>query len=114
MHLDSLDSIDTAARQIAAQFTPEVLAVYPTADGVTAFLHGTVCGIAGSGDGFTPAPTARIATNSEMYGRRTEDTDVNAGRILSEGVSFEQVERESPSSCSTWPQANTRNRKHGA
>ena len=42
----------TAARKIAAHFTPEVLAPYPNVDGVCAFVHGTGCGMAGVGDGF--------------------------------------------------------------
>ena len=42
----------TAARQIAAHFTPELLADFPNVDGVVAFVHGTGCGMAGDGDGF--------------------------------------------------------------
>jgi altronate hydrolase len=50
--LTSVNCSATAARQIAAHFTPEVMAAYPNVDGVTAFVHGTGCGMAGSGDGF--------------------------------------------------------------
>lgn len=48
----SVNCSATAARMIAAHFTPEVLAEYPNIDGVVAFVHGTGCGMAGSGDGF--------------------------------------------------------------
>ena len=48
----------------------------------------------GSAFGSKPAPTIKIATNSEMYGRMIDDMDVNAGQILSEGVSVEAVGRE--------------------
>ena len=47
----------------------------------------------GSAFGAKPAPSLKIATNSEMYGRMVEDMDVNAGRIL-DGASVEEVGRE--------------------
>jgi len=37
---------------IAAHFTADKLAAFPNVDGVVAFVHGTGCGMAGSGDGF--------------------------------------------------------------
>ncbi len=48
----SVNCSATAARMIAAHFTPEMLADYPNVDGVVAFVHGTGCGMADSGDGF--------------------------------------------------------------
>ena len=48
----------------------------------------------GSAFGAKPAPSLKIATNSEMYGRMIEDMDVDAGRILSGNASVEQVGRE--------------------
>ena len=48
----SVNCSATAARMIAAHFTPDVLAEYPNVDGVVAFVHGTGCGMAGDGDGF--------------------------------------------------------------
>lgn len=48
----SVNCSATAARMIAAHFTPEVLSHYPNVDGVVAFVHGTGCGMAGDGDGF--------------------------------------------------------------
>jgi len=48
----------------------------------------------GSAFGAKPAPSLKIATNSEMYGRMIEDMDVDAGRILSGEASVEQVGRE--------------------
>lgn len=51
--LTSVNCSATAARKIAAAFGPEELAAYPNIDGVVAFVHGTGCGMAGSGDGFS-------------------------------------------------------------
>ncbi|THH35917.1 altronate dehydratase [Aliishimia ponticola] len=48
----SVNCSATAARQIAAHFTPDRLAAYPNVDGVCAFVHGTGCGMAGDGEGF--------------------------------------------------------------
>ncbi|MEM8788067.1 MAG: altronate dehydratase family protein [Pseudomonadota bacterium] len=48
----SVNCSATAARMIAAHFTPERLADFPNVDGVTAYVHGTGCGMAGSGEGF--------------------------------------------------------------
>ncbi|MGI9354519.1 MAG: UxaA family hydrolase [Rhizobiaceae bacterium] len=50
--LTSVNCSATAARKIAEAFGPEELAAYPNVDGVVAFVHGTGCGMAGSGDGF--------------------------------------------------------------
>ena len=50
--ITSVNCSATAARNIAAAFGPEELADYPNVDGVCAFVHGTGCGMAGSGDGF--------------------------------------------------------------
>jgi len=50
--LTSVNCSATAARMIAAHFTPDTLTDYPNVDGVVAFVHGTGCGMAGSGDGF--------------------------------------------------------------
>ncbi|MEM7318951.1 MAG: altronate dehydratase family protein [Pseudomonadota bacterium] len=48
----SVNCSATAARMIADHFSPEVLSAFPNVDGVVAFVHGTGCGMAGSGDGF--------------------------------------------------------------
>lgn len=50
--LTSVNCSATAARRIAAHFTPERLAQYPNVDGVVAYVHGTGCGMAGDGEGF--------------------------------------------------------------
>ena len=50
--ITSVNCSATAARMIADYFTPGVLADYPNVDGVAAFVHGTGCGMADSGDGF--------------------------------------------------------------
>ena len=50
--ITSVNCSATAARQIASAFGPEELARYPNVDGVTAFVHGTGCGMAGDGEGF--------------------------------------------------------------
>ena len=48
----------------------------------------------GSAFGSKPAPTIKIATNSQMAARMDEDMDVDAGRIVSMGASIEDVGRE--------------------
>ena len=48
----SVNCSATAARMIADHFTPDVMADFPNVDGVVAFVHGTGCGMADSGDGF--------------------------------------------------------------
>ena len=48
----SVNCSATAARMIAAHFTPDILSEYPNVDGVVAFVHGTGCGMAGDGEGF--------------------------------------------------------------
>ncbi len=55
-----------------------------------------VCFTTGRGSAFgsKPAPTIKVATNSEMFARMEEDMDVNAGTILSGGVSVEEKGRE--------------------
>ena len=50
--LTSVNCSATAARMIASAFGPEEMAKYPNVDGVVAFVHGTGCGMAGSGEGF--------------------------------------------------------------
>ena len=55
-----------------------------------------VCFTTGRGSAFgsKPAPTIKIATNSEMFNRMTDDMDVNAGEMLTDGVSLEAKGRE--------------------
>ena len=48
----SVNCSATAARMIADHFTPDILSQFPNVDGVTAFVHGTGCGMADNGDGF--------------------------------------------------------------
>jgi len=48
----------------------------------------------GSAFGSKPAPTIKVATNSEMYTRMSEDMDINAGAMLSDGISLEDKGRE--------------------
>ena len=50
--ITSVNCSATAARMIADHFGPERLAEYPNVDGVTAFVHGTGCGMGGDGAGF--------------------------------------------------------------
>ncbi len=50
--LTSVNCSATAARAIASAFGPEEMARYPNVDGVVAFVHGTGCGMASSGEGF--------------------------------------------------------------
>lgn len=55
-----------------------------------------VCFTTGRGSAFgsKPAPTIKVATNSEMYARMSGDMDVNAGEILTGGVSVAAKGRE--------------------
>lgn len=55
-----------------------------------------VCFTTGRGSAFgsKPAPTVKVATNSEMYSRMIEDMDVDAGAMLSDGVSLADKGRE--------------------
>ncbi|SEN34861.1 UxaA family hydrolase [Palleronia pelagia] len=55
-----------------------------------------VCFTTGRGSAFgaKPSPSMKVATNSEMFNRMTEDMDVNAGTILSGERSVEDVGRE--------------------
>ncbi|HEX9789489.1 MAG TPA: altronate dehydratase family protein [Kiloniellales bacterium] len=48
----------------------------------------------GSVSGYKPVPCIKIATNTEMYARMSEDMDANCGDIVSEGVSIEQKGQE--------------------
>ncbi|MGB0659028.1 MAG: UxaA family hydrolase [Mangrovicoccus sp.] len=55
-----------------------------------------VCFTTGRGSAFgsKPAPTLKVASNTVMYEKQTADMDVNAGRVLTEGASVEEVGRE--------------------
>ena len=52
-----------------------------------------VCFTTGRGScfGFKPAPSIKLATNSEMYRRMEEDMDVNCGIILDGEVTLEEM-----------------------
>lgn len=43
----------------------------------------------GSVSGYMPTPCIKVATNSEMYARMSEDMDIDCGDIVSEGVSVQ-------------------------
>ena len=45
----------------------------------------------GSAFGAKPSPSMKISTNTEMFHRLSDDMDLNAGSILTDGVSVEQV-----------------------
>jgi altronate hydrolase len=55
-----------------------------------------VCFTTGRGSAFgsKPAPTIKIATNSELARRMPEDMDIDAGRILTGEATLEEVGRE--------------------
>ena len=44
----------------------------------------------GSVSGYMPTPCIKIATNSEMYARMSDDMDINCGDIISEGVTLNE------------------------
>jgi len=48
----------------------------------------------GSAFGSKPSPCVKIATNTEMYTRLIDDMDINAGAMLTEGLSLEEKGRE--------------------
>lgn len=48
----------------------------------------------GSAFGSKPAPTIKLATNTEMFTKMVDDMDVNAGAMLTDGVSLEEKGRE--------------------
>jgi altronate hydrolase/galactarate dehydratase len=48
----------------------------------------------GSVSGYKPTPCIKLATNSEMYARMSEDMDINCGDIITDGVTVEQKGRE--------------------
>ncbi len=43
----------------------------------------------GSVSGYKPTPCIKLATNSEMYRRMSEDMDLNCGDVVTDGVSIE-------------------------
>jgi altronate hydrolase len=55
-----------------------------------------VCFTTGRGSAFgsKPSPTIKVATNTRMYERMTDDMDINAGDILDAGVTVEAKGRE--------------------
>lgn len=77
--LTSVNCSASAARRIAAHFTPERLAPYPNVDGVVAFTHGTGCGMAGAGEGFE-------ALQRVMWGYARHP---NVGGVLMAGLGCE-------------------------
>ena len=48
----------------------------------------------GSAFGSKPAPTIKLAANTEMFTKMVEDMDVNAGAMLTDGVTLEEKGRE--------------------
>ncbi|MGQ0611988.1 MAG: UxaA family hydrolase [Paracoccaceae bacterium] len=48
----------------------------------------------GSVSGYKPTPCIKLATNTEMYMRMSEDMDLNCGDIVSDGVSIEAKGQE--------------------
>lgn len=44
----------------------------------------------GSVSGYQPTPCIKLATNSEMYARMSDDMDMNCGDIITEGISIEE------------------------
>ena len=48
----------------------------------------------GSVSGYQPTPCIKLATNSEMYARMSEDMDLNCGDIVTQGVSIEDKGQE--------------------
>ncbi|MGF1624563.1 MAG: UxaA family hydrolase [Alphaproteobacteria bacterium] len=55
-----------------------------------------VCFTTGRGSvfGFKPAPSIKLATNSAMYRRMSDDMDINCGVVVDEGVSVQDLGRQ--------------------
>ena len=55
-----------------------------------------VCFTTGRGSAFgsKPAPTIKLATNTTMYQRMTDDMDINCGDILSDQISVQEKGRQ--------------------
>ncbi len=64
-----------------------------SATGQVASGGNVICFTTGRGScfGFKPAPSIKLATNTEMYRRMEEDMDVNCGIILDGEVTLEQM-----------------------
>jgi altronate hydrolase len=64
--------------------------------GMVAGGANVVCFTTGRGSvfGSKPAPCIKLATNSETYGRMTEDMDVNCGTVLDGTASVQEVGRQ--------------------
>ena len=64
--------------------------------GMVAGGANVVCFTTGRGSvfGSKPAPCIKLATNSETYGRMTDDMDVNCGAVLDGTASVQEVGRE--------------------
>jgi altronate hydrolase/galactarate dehydratase len=48
----------------------------------------------GSVSGYKPTPCIKLATNTEMYERMSEDMDINCGDIITSGITIEAKGRE--------------------
>lgn len=48
----------------------------------------------GSAFGSKPAPTVKVATNTELATKMSEDMDINAGRMITGGATLEDIGRE--------------------
>jgi altronate hydrolase len=64
----------------------------------------------GSAFGAKPAPSIKLATNSDIFAKMEDDMDIDCGDIL-EGVSIEQKGERSSPRCWPWRPASTRSRK---
>jgi altronate hydrolase len=55
-----------------------------------------ICFTTGRGSvfGYKPAPSIKLATNSELYRRMEEDMDINCGDIIDKGISLDNKGRE--------------------
>ena len=47
----------------------------------------------GSAFGFKPAPSIKIATNSDLYAAQEPDMDINAGKVL-DGITLDELGSE--------------------
>ncbi len=87
--------------------------------GVTGQVAGgcnVICFTTGRGSAFgcKPTPSIKLATNSDIYRRMSEDMDINCGDIL-DGVSIEEKgQRDLRQDARASPPANAPSRKSSA
>ena len=88
----------------------------PSVTGMIAGGANLICFTTGRGSvcGFKPAPSLKLATNSEMYGRLEGDMDINCGLIMDGKISLREMgEMIFEAIIETASGKKTKSEKHG-